>query len=175
MKKKERLVSIIMAIIMSTVMGLLFAFIARKSASPEALKSMPPMPIMLITSLIESIIVGVIVVLVLPIGKLGRGLAAKFNAAPGSMKFTALNSLPFAVISAVIVSAVCSFISIAQSHSHIPADVAPPLMIMWLSNWLKLLPLSIVVSYVLAFIISPFVVQAVGLGGPPTGGDMPRE
>ena len=178
MKQKERKVSIIMAIIISAIMGVMFALLARKQAeagNPQALSSMPPLPVMLITSLVESIVVGVIVALVLPIGKLGRGLAAKFNATPGSMKFTLLNSLPFAVINAIIVSAVCSFISIAQSHAHMPPDVAPPLMAMWFGQWIKTLPLSIIVSYVFAVIISPFVVQAVGLGGPPTGGDQPRE
>ncbi len=174
MRKKERLVGIIMAVIMSAVMGLLFAFVARKGANPTMLASMPPAPVMITTSIIESIIVGVIVVLIIPIGKLGRGLAAKFNAFPPSFKFNALNSLPFAVISAVIVSAVCSFISIAQAHAHIPADQAPPLIMMWLGSWLKTLPLSIIVSYVLALIISPFVVRAVGLGGPGRGGDIPR-
>jgi hypothetical protein len=44
---------------------------------------------------------------------------------------------------------------------------------MWITNWLRLLPLSIVVSYVLAFVIAPFVVKAVGLGGPPEGAGRP--
>ncbi len=173
MQKKERLVGLIMAIIMSAVMGILFAFIARMSAGEKALESMPPAPVMFISSLIESIIAGVIVTLVIPMGRMGKALAGKFNAVPGSFKYSALNSLPFAVINAVLVSAICSFISIAQSHAHMPADQAPPLMIMWLSNWLKLLPLSIIVSYVLALIISPIVVKSVGLGGPPAGRDMP--
>lgn len=171
MKKKEMLVSIIMAVIMSTVMGLLFAFIARKTANEQALNSMPPAPVMYITSLIESIIVGVIVVLVLPLGKAGRALAAKFNAVPPSFKFNALNGLPLAVVNAILVSAICSFISIAKSHAQIPAGQAPPLIIMWFGNWIKTLPVSIIVSYILALIIAPMVVKAVGLGGPPAGRD----
>lgn len=161
MKNKERLINIIMAVIISAVMGLLFAYIARHRALPQAVQAMPPAPVMYITSVVESIIVGVIVALVIPMGKLGRGLAAKFNAAPPSMKFNLLNSIPFAVINAIIVSAICSFISIAQAHSHIPAGQAPPLFIMWIGQWLKLLPLSIIVSYVLAIIIAPLVVKAV--------------
>ena len=51
----------------------------------------------------------------------------------------------------------------------------PPLMKMWFSNWISTLWIGILVSYVLAVLISPFVVQAVGLGGPPTGGDQPRD
>ena len=173
MKKKAKKVDIIMAIIMSVCMGILFAIIARKSADPKALESMPPLPIALLTSILESVIAGVIVVLVIPMGKIGRTLTTKFNAAPGTKKYSAINCLPFAVINAVLVSAVCSFISIAQAHSHMPADQAPPLFIMWVTNWLRLLPLSILGSYVLALIIAPFVVKAVGLGGPPEGAGRP--
>ncbi|SNU09951.1 hypothetical protein SAMN06297422_1405 [Lachnospiraceae bacterium] len=164
---KEKKVNLIMAIIMSACMGILFAFVARKSASPQALQTMPSAPVMIITSLIESIIVGVIVAFVIPMGKMGSALSAKFGAIPGTAKFTAINSIPFAVINAVLVSAVCSFISIAGSHAKMPPEQAPPLLIMWLSNWLKTLPLSILLSYVLAVIISPIVVKKVGLGGPP--------
>lgn len=168
MKKKERLVGIIMAVIMSTIMGLLFSFIARKTASEQALASMPPAPIMYVTSVIESIIVGVIVVLVFPLMKAGGALCKKFNATPPSLKFSLLNGLPIAVVNAVVVSAVCSFISIAQSHSHMPKEVAPPLMAMWFGSWIKTLPISIIVSYLLAVIIAPFIVKAVGLGAPPS-------
>ena len=166
---KEKKVNLIMAIIMSACMGILFAFVARKNAAPQALQSMPPAPIMVLTSLIESIIVGVIVAFVIPMGKMGMALSSKFGARPGTFKFTAINSIPFAVINAVLVSAVCSFISIAKSHASMPSDQAPPLLVMWLANWLKTLPLSILVGYILAIIISPIVVRSVGLGGPPDG------
>ncbi len=172
MKNKERLISIIMAVIISICMGLLFAFLARKNATPESVSAMPPAPVMYITSLIESVVLGIIVVLIIPMGKMGRGLASKFNAFPPSFKFTLLNSIPFAVINAFLLSAICSFLSVAQAHSHIPADKAPPLLMMWLGGWLRTLPLSIVLSYILAVIISPFVVKAVGLGGPPEGVDI---
>lgn len=170
---KEKKVNLIMAIIMSACMGILFAFVARKNASPQALQSMPPAPVMVLTSVIESIIVGVIVAFVIPMGKMGMALSSKFGARPGTFKFTAINSLPFAVINAILVSAVCSFISIAKSHASMPPDQAPPLLMMWLANWLKTLPLSIIVSYILAIIISPLVVRAVGLGGPPEGAGGP--
>ena len=171
---KEKKVSLIMAVIMSACMGILFAFIARKNIDPRGVESLPPAPIMFITSVIESIIVGVIVTLVIPMGRIGHFLTSRLNAVPGSFKFSAINSIPFAVINAVLVSAICSFISIAQSHSHMvnsgmPADIVPPLFIMWFGSWIKTLPLSIVVGYVIAIIIAPFVIKAVGLGGPPEG------
>ena len=48
MQKKERRVNIIMVVIMSLVMGLLFAFLARHNADEKALDTMPPAPIMFI-------------------------------------------------------------------------------------------------------------------------------
>ena len=171
-KKKNKKVNIIMAVVMSAVMGLLFAFLARHNADAKAIESMPPAPVMYISSVVEAIIVGLLVALLLPLGKAGRALAGKFNAKPPSMKFNLLNSIPLAVVNAIICSAVCSFISIAQSHSHMApaAKAANPLMKMWFGNWLKTLPLSIIAGYVIAVIIAPFVVKAVGLGAPPAGG-----
>lgn len=165
MKKKERLVGIIMAVIMSAVMGLLFAFLALKSANPEAVKSMPPAPVIYISNVLEAVIVGLLVTILLPLMKLGRMMCAKFHAEPPSIKFTLINSIPFAVINAVICSAVCSFIGIATSYSHMP-DGKPPLFIMWFANWLRSLPLAIVLGYVLAILISPIVVKAIGLSRP---------
>lgn len=163
---KEKKVSLIMAVIMSACMGILFAFIARKNIDPRGVESLPPAPIMFITSVIESIIVGVIVTLVIPMGRIGHFLTSRLNAVPGSFKFSAINSIPFAVINAVLVSAICSFISIAKAHAIMPPDQAPPLLVMWFSSWIRALPLSILVSYVLAIIISPIVVRSVGPGGP---------
>ncbi|MBP3718559.1 MAG: hypothetical protein J6I58_03435, partial [Eubacterium sp.] len=142
--------------------------IARKIASPEALKSMPPIAIMIISSVIESIIVGVIVAIVIPIGKMGKALTKKANARPGSPKFNFINSIPFAVINGALVSAIVSFISVAQAHAHIPAGEKPPLPIMWFGSWLPTLPLSIIVGYVFAIILAPIVAKAIGLGAPPS-------
>ena len=124
MQKKEKKVNIIMAVVMSLVMGLFFAFLARHNAGAKELESMPPAPIMFITSALEAIIAGLIVALILPLGKAGRAMAGKFNAEPPSMKFTLINSIPLAVVNAVICSAVCSFISIADEKDslriHLP-------------------------------------------------------
>ena len=171
MKKKERLVSIIMATIISAVMGALAIFLIRNGMNEQALKNAPPAPVMYITSILESITIGIILVLVLPVGKWGRGLAAKFGATPPGMKFTLLNCLPVSLISSVLVSALVSFISVATSYSKIADPDKPAMPLMWLGNWGKLLPLSILVSYVLAVVISPFVVKAVGLGGPMPEGE----
>ncbi len=171
MQKKEKKVNIIMAVVMSLVMGLFFAFLARHNAGAKELESMPPAPIMFITSALEAIIAGLIVALILPLGKAGRLVAGKFNAEPPSMKFTLINSIPLAVVNAVICSAVCSFISIARAYSNMPAEAkeGTTMMKLWFGNWIKTLPLSIIIGYVVAIIIAPIVVKSVGLGAPPAG------
>lgn len=166
MKKKEKQVNLIMAIIMSLAMGILFTFITRGHADPKALESMPPAPAAYLIGILESVVVGVIVALIIPMGKIGRALTTKAGVRPPSLKYTLLNSIPFAVINAILVSSICSFIGIASSYKHMMIPDKPPLFLMWITNWLKLLPISIIVSYVLAVIISPIVVKAVGLGGP---------
>ena len=167
-RKKERTVSVIMAVILSAVMGALATTLVRKSLNPQMLASIPAAG-MYISNILESIAVGVLLVLIAPFGKWGKALAAKHNAFPPSMKFSLLNCLPISVGSSVIVSFIVSLINTAQAHAKIPPQVAPPLLAMWLPAWLKLLIPSVLVSYVLAVVISPFVVQAVGLGGPPAG------
>ncbi len=171
MKNKEKLISILMAIIMSIAMGILFTFLARHNADENALSGMPPAPVMYLLGVVEAVIIGVLLAVIFPIEKMGRALTRKFNAAPPSFKFTALNSLPFAVINAIVCSAVCSFISIAQAHSHMNevAKAANPLMQMWLGNWVKTLPLSIIVGYIFSLIAAPIVVSIVKPGRPPMG------
>jgi len=168
MRKKERLVNIIMATILSALMGALACFLMRSRMDGDQLSSSPAF-VMYISSIIESVIIGVFLVIVIPFGKWGRMLAGRFGANPPGMKFTCLNSIPVSFGSAVLVSCAVSFINIFIAHSKIPADVAPPLLKMWFPSWLKLLIPSVIVSYVLSIIISPLIIRAVGLGGPQKG------
>ena len=157
MRKKEKRVGIIMAVVMSAAMGIIASIVI--AGNPEA--KTPPFPVFCAINLIESIIVGLLVAFIIPLGRIGKGLADKAGATPPSMKFNLINSIPYAIGNAVIVSAVVSFINIAQAHASIPAEEAPPLMAMWISGWLPLLLPGIAVSYVLAVIISPIVVGIV--------------
>ena len=170
MAKKQRIISIIMSAIMSTVMGVTISSIARSNMTAEALASAPAAP-MIISSALESIIIGQLVTLLLPVVKWGRVLAARNKAVPPSLKFTLLNCLPISLSNCTIISIVVSFINVSQAHARIPAAAAPPLMLMWVSSWIKLFPISVVVSYLLAIIISPVIVRIVGMpvGGPPAG------
>lgn len=164
MKKKERLMGLIMAIIISLAMGVLVAVLI-PVISPQAAESQP-VAIRFISNILMSVITGIIVAFVIPLGKLGRALANKAGANPPSFKFTLLNSIPLAAGNTLIVSLVCSFFGVLMGRSHATAEALahmPPFVIMWLSNWGKLLLPTLVVSYILAVILSPVVSQAVGM------------
>ena len=84
-KKKELLVSIIMAVIMSVFMGWFAVFLIR-ARHPEQFASAPAIAgvMMYFTSIVESIIIGIIIALALPQEKMGRALAMKAKAVPSS-------------------------------------------------------------------------------------------
>lgn len=164
MKKKERLMGLIMAIIISLAMGILVAALI-PVISPQAAEAQP-VAIRYISNIMMSVITGIIVAFVIPLGKIGRGLAAKAGANPPSFKFTLLNSIPLAVGNTLIVSLVCSFFGVLMGRSHATPEALahmPPFPIMWLGNWGKLLLPTLLVSYILAVILSPVVSQAIGM------------
>ena len=156
-KRKGRMISICMAVIISVAMGIVAAIVIAKNPNAKT----PPLPVSLLLNVVESVIVGVLVALFLPLGRLGQMLAGKCKATPPSLKFNLVNSIPLAIGNSVIVSAIVSFVNIAQAHSKIPAEQAPPLLGMWMGSWAPLLIPSILISYVLAVLLSPLVVKAV--------------
>jgi len=166
MKKKERTMNLVMSILISAAMGALAAFLVMKG-NPDATKT-TPVPVMYISNILISVTVGIIIALILPLGKLGRMLASKANAKPPAMKFTLLNSLPISVGNTVIVSFVVSFFGVFMARSKAPESAVadmPPLPIMWIANWGKLLIPTLILSYLISVLLSPFVSQAVGLTG----------
>ena len=156
MKKKERTMALAMGVLVAVLIPVI---------SPQAAESQP-VAIRFISNILMSVITGIIVAFVIPLGKLGRALANKAGANPPSFKFTLLNSIPLAAGNTLIVSLVCSFFGVLMGRSHATAEALahmPPFVIMWLSNWGKLLLPTLVVSYILAVILSPVVSQAVGM------------
>jgi hypothetical protein len=142
---------------MSIAMGIVAAVVIYNDPKAQT----PPFPIFCLINLVESIIVGLLVALFVPLGKMGQALCKKAKAMPPSLKFNLLNSIPLALGNSLIVSTVVSFINVAQAHAKIPAEQAPPLFAMWFGSWAPLLLPSIVISYVLAILVSPIVVKMV--------------
>ena len=164
MKKKERMMGLIMAIIISLAMGILVAYLIPK-INPQA-ADQQPVAIRYISNILMSVTVGIIVAFVVPLGKMGRGLAAKAGANPPTFKFTLINSIPLSVGNTLIVSFVCSLVGVLMARSHAPAEALahmPPFPVMWLGSWGKLLLPTLIVSYILAVVLSPIVSQAIGM------------
>lgn len=168
MQQRRRLVGLIMTLMMSTFMGIVATLFARSGMPPQVLASSPPVGIMMISSILMSLTVGIIIWLTIPSSKWGAMLAAKAEASPGSIKFTALNCLPISFFNSLIIGIVVSFINISRSHTQIPAAVAPPLGLMWFSSWIKMFPVLLVVAYLIALLVSPLIVRWVKMPqGPP--------
>lgn len=172
-RKKEKITGFIMTVIMSACLGALAAFMTRRGMTPEA-KEATSEAGMYVLNILESIAAGIILLLILPFGRWGNMLAQKAGAKPPAMKFNLIRCLPAAVGNSVLVSLIVSLINTIQAHARIPAQAAPPLFGMWFGNWIRLLPLSIAVSYVLSVAISPLVAKAVGLNRFPAGKPMKK-
>ncbi len=170
-KKKELLVGIIMAVIMSVFMGWFAVFLIR-ARHPEQFASAPAIAgvMMYFTSIVESIIIGIIIALALPQEKMGRALAMKAKAVPSSFKFSALKNLPMAVINTLIIGTIMSLSGIYTARQNMPPEALahmPSFWAMWFDSWIFTTPIAMICCYVLSLIIAPVVVRMVGLGKPP--------
>ena len=61
-------------------------------------------------------------------------------------------------------------ISVAKVPSAVLSTM-PPMPVMWLGTWAKLLLPTLVASYILSVLLTPLISKVLGLGGPgPEGG-----
>jgi len=166
--QRKKKVGLVMTLIMSIMMGIVATLISRSGMPPQALATAPPLPVMMLSNVLMSVVVGILIWLIIPSAKWGGALVAKAKAFPGTFKFTALNCLPISAVNSIIISMVVSFINVSQSHAQIPAGFAPPLGAMWFSAWIRMLPLMLVIAYITAMIVSPLVVKWAKMpAGPP--------
>lgn len=172
MKKKMFLMGLIMSLIISVAMGLLSSFLLILF-NPDIVKS-SPVPVSYLLNTLASLITGLIVFFVVPLGKLGVALTVKAGVRPPSLKLTLLNAIPMAVGNTVIISLVVSLLGVISARMKVPAEVLstmPPMPVMWLGTWAKLLLPTLIASYILSVLISPLISKALGLGGTgPEGG-----
>ena len=165
--KKERLVGIIMSIIISAVMGVVSAALVIRN-NPEAVKY-TPVAMLYISNIALSIVIGVIIALVIPLGKLGAMLARKANANPPGIKFFLLNAIPNSVGNTLIISLILSFVGVLSARMKLPAEALshlPPFAVMWLGSWMRLLLPTLLISYVMSVLLSPLITRLLGVKGP---------
>ena len=170
MEKKNRLMNAAMTVLISAAMGIVASYLVLKT-NPQAAAATPP-PVMYGSNLILSILLGCVSGLVLPFGRWGRSLADKARAKPPGLRFTLLNSLPLAAGNTVIISLILSFVGVFMARRGVPAEALahmPPLLVMWLGSWANLLLPTLLVSYLLAVLLSPVLARLMGLSGPAGG------
>lgn len=163
--KKDRLVGIIMSIIISAVMGAVSAALVIKN-NPESVRYTPAA---MISNIALSVVLGVIIALVVPLGRLGAMLARKANANPPGIKFFLINAIPNSVGNTLIISLILSLVGVLTARMRLPAEALsqlPPFAVMWLGNWFKLLLPTLLISYVLSVLLSPLISRLAGVRGP---------
>ena len=166
---KERAAGLMMAALVSAAMGAAASFLVLWD-NPQAAE-LTPVPILYASNIVLSVVLGLVTARVLPLGKWGRALAGKAHANPPGLPFTLLNAVPLAVGNTVLLSLALSFLGVFTARSHAPAEAVaqmPPLPVMWLGSWGKLLLPTLLASYVISVVLSP-IAAAVGLNRPSGG------
>ena len=167
-KKKERQVGLVMAAIISTGMGLLVSALLLLTNEQITKVQSAGMVFLFNTGL--SLVFGLIVSQIVPLGKWGFALARKCNANPPSLKFNLINAIPLSFGNTFIISTILSLIGVFTARAHIPPEQLahmPPFHIMWLGSWGKLLLPTLVLSYLMSITFAPIITRAIGVGGPP--------
>ena len=164
MNRKNRVMHTAMTVLISAAMGVVASWLILGS-NPQAAASTPA-PVMYACNIVLSVVLGIVSAAVLPFGKWGRGLANKAHAKPPGLAFNLLHSIPLAVGNTAFISLVLSFVGAFMARRGAPAEM-PPLLMMWLGSWAKLLAPTLCVSYLLSVLLSPVVAKIVGPGGPP--------
>ena len=167
---KERLVGIIMSVFVSTAMGAVSAALVIHT-NPDATKA-HSVGMIYASNILLSVVLGMIIAIFLPLGKLGASLARKAKATPPSFKFILLNAIPNSIGNTLIISMVLSFVGVLTARLKLPEETLsklPPFVIMWLVNWAKLILPTLVISYVLSIILAPIIARLVGFNGPQKG------
>ena len=168
MNQKNRAMHTAMSVLISAAMGVVASYLVLKT-NPQAAAATPA-PMMYMSNIVLSVVLGLVSAAVLPLGKWGRGLADKAHAKPPSLAFQLLNSVPLALGNTLFVSLTLSFVGVFMGRRGAPAEAVahmPPLPVMWLGSWAKLLLPTLCVSYLLSVLLSPVVAKLLGLGGPP--------
>lgn len=141
------------------------------TTNPDSLKAHSA-ALIYASNIVLSTILGIIISLLIPLGKLGASLARKAGAYPPSMKFILLNAIPISVGNTFLISLILSFVGVFTARMKLPAEALshlPPFPIMWLGNWGKLLIPTLITSYLLSILLAPIVARIVGVKGPPSG------
>ena len=161
-REKQKTAITIVMVIMALAMGVLAAVII--SRNPRS--NTPAFPIFCVSNMFEAVAAGIILAQILPFDKIGKWVEKMSNTKYPTFRFVLFNSIPFALISSVIVNAVVCLVNIMMARSSIPAGEAPPFLMMYLSSFAPLIIPSIIICYVLAIVFTPLVYKMLGIKAP---------
>lgn len=158
-KKKEKKAITIIVGVLSVIMGIIASVII--SMNPRS--NTPAFPIFCISNIFESVAAGIILVQLIPFYNISKKMEDKAGVPCPETKFILFNSIPITVISSLIVEAVVCLLNIIMARASIPADQAPPFIMMYLSSYLPLIIPTIVICYLVSVLISKPVYGIVGI------------
>ena len=161
-REKQKTAITIVMIVMALAMGVLAAVII--SRNPRS--NTPAFPIFCVSNMFEAVAAGIILAQVIPFEKIGKWVEKMSNAKYPTFRFILFNSIPFALISSLIVNAIVCLVNIMMARSSIPADQAPPFLMMYLSTFGPLIVPSIIMCYVIAILVTPLVYKMLGIKAP---------
>lgn len=154
--KEYHSIRIMMAVIMSTVMGVIASFLVAQN--PNA--NIPAFPVFCLFNVTESIVVGVFIAIFIPLDKLSNALVSRFN-----IKNYALHgmvyAIPLSIGNGILVSGIVIFVNVFMSYLRINPANRPPLLGMWTSSWFPILLPMIVISYVVSLVFTPLVIKFI--------------
>ena len=161
-KEKQKTAITIVMIVMALAMGALAAVII--SMNPKA--NPPAFPIFCVSNMFEAVAAGIILAQVIPFEKIGKWVEKMSNAKYPTFRFVLLNSIPFVLISSIIVNGIVCLVNVMMARSSNPASEAMPFMRMYLSSFAPLIIPSIIVCYVIAIVTTPLVYKILGIKAP---------
>ena len=157
--KKQKTAIMIILIVLSVIMGVIASIIISKNPRSNT----PALPIFMISNVFETVAGAIIISQIIPFDKIALWVEDKVKAAAPEFKFILVNSVFVTVIGVLVIEFIACMINIIMARANIPADQAPPLVMMFISTYLPLLIPSILICYVVSLPVSVLVYKILGV------------
>ncbi len=157
--KKQKTAIMIILIVLSVIMGVVASIIISKNPRSNT----PALPIFMVSNIFETVAGAIVISQIIPFDKISQWVESKINASAPEFKFILVNSIFVTVIGVIIIEFIACLINIIMARANIPADQAPPLIMMFISTYLPLLIPSILICYVISLPVSVAVYKILGV------------
>ncbi len=157
--KKQKTAIMIILIVLSVVMGIVASIVI--SLNPRS--NTPALPIFMISNIFETVAGAIVISQIIPFDKIAIWVEGKVKAAAPEFKFILVNSAFVTVIGVMTIELIACTINIIMARANIPADQAPPLIMMFITSYLPMLIPSILICYVVSLPVSVLVYKILGV------------